>query len=127
MSPLPRQGWLFLIEFLKMVFLEILGKCELGRFSLRQSHIDAITDVHGKIHLDIIVVGHNLLSKQINVIFILYIILIHRNVISLIRMPQILSTYDLNLESWILNSVYIALEYMSLLYTTYICYTIFHE
>ena len=30
MSPLPRQGWLFLIEFLK---------CELGRFSLRQSYI----------------------------------------------------------------------------------------
>ena len=39
MFPLPRQGWLFLIEFLKW-YSRNTGKCELGRFSVRQSHIE---------------------------------------------------------------------------------------
>ena len=41
MSPLPQQGWLFLIELLKC---RNTSKCELGGFSLRQSHMhEALT------------------------------------------------------------------------------------
>ena len=36
MSPLPRQGWLFLIDFLNGISRNT-GKCELGGFSPRQS------------------------------------------------------------------------------------------
>ena len=45
MSALPRQGWLFLIEFLNGIS-QNTGKCELGRFSLRQSHMLFIYNLH---------------------------------------------------------------------------------
>ena len=38
MSPLPRQGWLFLIEFLNGISRNT-SKCELGGFLLSQSHM----------------------------------------------------------------------------------------
>ena len=37
MTPVPREGW-FLIEFLNGISRNT-GKCKLGRFSLRQSHL----------------------------------------------------------------------------------------
>ena len=39
MTPVPRQGWLFSIDF-KNGISRNSGKCELGGFSLRQSHIE---------------------------------------------------------------------------------------
>ena len=38
MTPLPRQGWFFQLNF-ENRFSQNTGKCELGGFSLRQSHI----------------------------------------------------------------------------------------
>ena len=67
MSPLPRQGWLFLIEFFKMVFLEILASANYAGFRSDSTYLSIHTHVYPFIflltsYLCIIVIANSLQS-----------------------------------------------------------------